>query len=208
MSDDKIELPPESVKPNYGNRLTEGQRKEAMSRWALGDSKLGEMAADYGVTVNALSRLFKRHGVTKGESKDLHARLVKNAQAEVASTVAMDTVQEINKRKIFYSKSFSLLANEKMKLVAKIIRGDTSWALHMADFKAMETASKGLAVDRGETWLALDVINTIDEEQIPDLVWRELTDDDVEQLRDEQRQEAIASGEVPYDELELDDDGK
>tara|TARA_R110000744_G_scaffold81833_8_gene160671 strand:+ start:1069 stop:1698 length:630 start_codon:yes stop_codon:yes gene_type:complete len=189
-------------KPNYGNRMSKEHREEALNRWSRGESTLAEMASDYGVTVNALSRLFKRRGIDKGESAKLYNTMSKMAQSQEVTKHMMDNLEEVGNSKKFFAKSTMFISQLRAKTLTKMKNTETP-GIYLTDLKALTEASKGNALDRAELWKIYKIDESMDEEEMPEYGWFELDERDIADMREAQRLEAIEAGEEPFQESDI-----
>lgn len=201
MSDDKKA----SEKPR--RRMTPAQWAEARAMWASGEFTAEQIAEKFGVARETLSRRFKKDGVKKGQSaidKRVEAEIIEKATKNVDKWAE----RAEQARESFY-KTYEMLHKMTVKTIGDAHRGAGLFSAQ-PDLKALQMAASVMDRVRLNQWAVIGLDKeSADEEEIPELLIRELTPDEVQRLKTMQnsvKDEEIEVGEAdPYLE-DLDDE--
>ena len=160
-------------------RLTDEEFAAAKELYELGKSKIFELAAEFGVSRQALSRRFKDHGVIGGS----RAHELNQATA-VAQKAIVERFAERRAELIEETRMSGITALKQARLIAqKIIVDQMRATLPLGqvddDLKAIGRLNK-ILVDNITTSLAiLQADEHIDEADLPILTIEDLTDNDI-----------------------------
>lgn len=194
---DKVEKE-ESGAPAPSRRLTPREYATAKTMWQSGDYALSEIAEKVGVSAAALSRRFKRDGVKRGSYADKTAAAVQKSIERTAAAQAEELAAYAHDLKTNALKAIDLFNKKAYSDVARAIKDNKPVGERLTDLKALEVASKIIASNyaTGANILGLD--RELDEtEQLSELRIKLMTEDDVKELREQQRREAAeAAGEL------------
>ncbi|KAA5604422.1 hypothetical protein F1188_16315 [Roseospira marina] len=174
-----------------GRKLTPAQWALAVEKWELGAVRLADLSAEFGISETALSLGLKSRGATKGRRAAEHARSVSEAVSEaVRETAVKDALDgaELRKKRINDTKKehyewSAALSKLAMSRVLKAQKDGTPLSDAEGDLKAIRNAMEIIARGRQERWEILDVPSDIDMAELPELVIRDLTDNEVDELR-------------------------
>ena len=195
--------PSEEVVP-VSKRLTPREYAKAKTMWASGDYSLAEISKAVGVSVTAISRRFKKDGVKRGSYAAKTAAAVQKAIEKTAAAQNEELSAYAHDLKMNALKAIDLFNKKAYADVAKSIKDGTPVGEKLTDLKALAEASKIISQNytTGANILGLD--KEIEEvEQLSELRIKLMTEDDVKELREKQRQElAEANGEMIDDELD------
>ncbi|MCJ8600999.1 DNA-binding protein [Klebsiella pneumoniae] len=163
-------------------RLTPTQWAEAEALWASGEFTLTQLEERFGVRRETLSRRFKKKGVEKG--RDLAGRLVSEALKSDAEIRTRERLDKIENRRDQYDKWAFTIAGLTMREIAEARREERSLTMVEGNIKALQRASVTLnkCWDVASRALNMDKTDTVDDD-MPALMFGELTDSQVRQLR-------------------------
>lgn len=184
-------------------RLTPREYARAKTMWTSGDYSLKEISDTVGVSATALSRRFKRDTLTKGSDAKKVSAAVKRAIEKTSAAQAEELAATAHDIKMVALKALELFNKKAYSDVAKSIKDNTPLSDKLNDLKALNEASKiiNLNYQTGARILGLDQALNPDE-QMPELQIHLMTENDVEELRKQQRrEEAEANGEIEDDDL-------
>jgi AraC-like DNA-binding protein len=184
-------------------RLTPREYARAKTMWTSGDYSLKEISDTVGVSATALSRRFKRDTLTKGSDAKKVSAAVKRAIEKTSAAQAEELAVQAHDIKMVALKALELFNKKAYSDVAKSIKDNTPLSDKLNDLKALNEASKiiHLNYNTGARILGLDQALNPDE-QMPELHIKLMTENDVAELRDQQRrEEAEANGEIDDDDL-------
>lgn len=184
-------------------RLTPREYARAKTMWTSGDYSLKEISDTVGVSATALSRRFKRDTLTKGSDAKKVSAAVKRAIEKTSAAQAEELAATAHDIKMVALKALELFNKKAYSDVAKSIKDNTPLSDKLNDLKALNEASKiiHLNYNTGARILGLDQALNPDE-QMPELQIHLMTENDVEELRKQQRrEEAEANGEIADDDL-------
>lgn len=169
-----------------GARLTPEQQQAALAMRAAGYS-ITVIADHTGASVSTLKRLFKRCGVKKGSVSE---ELIEKATVELLQDVeAVETVKREAAALLMDDLALSKRLRQAMAEAAdKLVATDTTQALQVmravssaavALKSTSETLRKSLGLDKDDS--AID--------ELPELTIRVMTNDEIEAVKDEARQQ-------------------
>lgn len=163
-------------------RLTPTQWAEAEALWASGEFTLTQLEERFGVRRETLSRRFKKKGIEKG--RDMAGRLVSEALKSDAEIRTRERLDRIENRRDQYDKWALTLAGLTMREIAEARREERPLAMAEGNIKALQRASVTLTKcwDVASRALNMDKTET-DDDDLPSLMFGELTDSQVRQLR-------------------------
>lgn len=198
-----IEATPSAPEEDKSKRLTPREYARAKTMWQSGDYSLKEISDAVGVSATALSRRFKRDSVSKGSDAKKVSAAVKRAIEKTSAAQAEELASTAHDIKMVALKALELFNKKAYADVAASIKAGTPLSDKLNDFKALNEASKiiNLNYQTGARILGLDQALNPDE-AMPELHIKLMTENDVEELRQQQRrEEAEANGELDDDDL-------
>lgn len=168
-------------------RLTPAQWAEAVALWELGQVTLRDLSAKFGISEPSLSAGLKKRGAVKGSRAHEIGKAAADAAAKAAITEAEDQAEK-RKRRIVETKErhyeyADSLAKLIMKEIVDTVRAGKPVGVSLKSIQALRLAAAGLKDIRAERYAILDVDAEIDQDQLPELTIRELTQDEVEKMR-------------------------
>lgn len=172
-------------------RLTVSDWAEIEELWQLGEHTLVELGEKFGVTPEHLSRELAKRGIKKGTKagviKERVQELVANKQMERAAQ-NVERIQETKEDHYSYAKALSRMM---FTIIATRVKNKQSVAGVKEEVRTIRDALQGMEIARKERYaiLGLDKDEKAGDEITP-LVIKEMTAEDVEQLRNRQRMES------------------
>lgn len=162
-------------------RMTPAQWAEARAMWASGEFTAEQIGEKFGVARETLSRRFKKDGVKKGQSaidKRVEAEIIEKATQNVDKWAE----RAEQARESFY-KTYEMLHKMTVKTIGDAHRGAGLFSAQ-PDLKALQMASSVMDRVRVNQWAVLGLDKeSLDDEEIPELLIRELTPDEVQRLK-------------------------
>ena len=165
--------------------------------WGSGEYTLAQLADKSGLRVETLSRRFKSRGVSKGSSSVEKA--VREAIKDEVIDKTKQRLDKIEQRRDFYDNSALLLAQVTRKTVTDVLKDRGSLSAVEDELKTLQRASATLAkcFDISAKALGMDR-EEIGNDELPELMFGELTLEQVQQIRKAQ------SGEDSFIDAETD----
>lgn len=194
-------------------RLTPKQWAEAETLWELGDVALADLASKFGISEQAVSQHMKKKGVKRGKRAAEHAKKVSDEVARQALEDAAVAAARIRETKEEHYKMAAGVAKLTWSEVLTAKQSGAPLATITNNLKALEVATNILAKARVERYavLGLDKDKEIEDDKLPVLEIAELTQDEIEELRDRDFNEfeelpgtGVTDGSVTGDEEEED----
>jgi len=207
MSEETVTAPEteEAAEKKKTRRLTKAQWAEIKELYELGQATASELAARFDVSVQALSQYFKRHGIKAGsrahEVAKKVAASVTEASAEGASEFVTERRKRIEETKTEHYKMQSTLDKMIFNLAIKAAKEGVPVSTYLEDVKTYRQMKAALAIGRHERYVVLDAEGEIDQKELPELVIRELTDNEVVEIRNRTEDDdfAVELEELPGD---------
>ncbi|EEH4987814.1 DNA-binding protein [Salmonella enterica] len=171
-------------------RLTPAEWAEAEAKWTSGEYTLSKLEEEYGIRRETLSRHFKKRGLEKGA--DSVGKMVRESLKSDAELRAKARADKIEERRTRYDDWAFALGRMVMHEVATAKKESKPLAAIEDDLKSLQRASGTLAkcFDISSKALGMDRAEN-DDEEIPNLVFGELTPSQVAQLRKDDEPEPI-----------------
>lgn len=198
-------------------RLTPREYAKAKTMWASGDYAMREISEAVGVTETALRRRFKRDGVERGQNAKKVAAAVHRSIEKTAAAQAEELASYAHEIKMVALKFNELMIKKAQADVVKSIRDGTPVGDRLNDFKAMSEASKVVSLNYTTAASILGFDKEMpDQQDLPEIQIKIMTEDDVKELRERQRKESAEArgefedlpeeGELSEEELDALDD--
>jgi DNA-binding MarR family transcriptional regulator len=167
-----------------GKRLTEAEWQQIVAIWETGGVRARDIADQFHITAESISRGLKKRGAVYGRHATSAARRLIEAatdEFEVAARRARETKEDHYKISAYFAK----LAAKKIQDAES---GKTSYAQADEEIKALLGAMKVNSAARSERWaiLGLDREDVFDPDTLPELSIREMTGQEVENVKDAQ----------------------
>ncbi len=177
-------------------RMSPAQWAEARAMWVSGEFTLDQIAEKYGVTRETLSRRFNKDGIKKGE-----AAIDKKVEAEIIekATKNVDKWAERGEQtRESYYKALDMLHKMTVKTIVDAQRGSGLFTAQ-PDLKALQMSATTLGMIRQHQWAVIGLDKELGEEDdIPELLVRSLTPDEVQRIR-------MMQSQLPEDDIEIGD---
>lgn len=169
-------------------RMTSAMWAEATAMWSSGEYTQSELSKKFGVSIETLSRRFKKDKVKKGE--DSVATLIKRTVVDNAATRAKERAERAENRRNEFDGYANAIAKLVIKTVAKCSKEERPFATIEGDIKALQRAADAInkSFATVSKALQLDLVEG-EEDDIPKLVVGQLTPEQVEQYRAIQHEE-------------------
>jgi hypothetical protein len=185
--------------------------------WERGDTTYKELCARYGRSYKSFERHFKKHGIVKGAKAAALKEKVAEAMAVEDVNDAQLLAMRIKETKEEHYKMASALGRLSWNEILQAKKDGRAVSTALANLKALHAATVNLKIVREERFaiLGLDRTDAVDLDQIPELIIRELTAEQIEELRKRDHTEAEdlpttphnpSAGEEEPEEPEDDDD--
>jgi hypothetical protein len=178
---------PEDADETTGKVLTPAEWAEVVTLWELGKVTLVDLSAKFGISPAGLSKGLKKRGAVKGsrakEVGDAMAKAVLKVTEEDALTAAEERQAKINETRKSHYDYAKMLASQIMGRLAKAQKDERPFESEMNNIKTLRIAAQGLATIRQERFAILDADKAVDQDELPELVIRDLTEDEITKLR-------------------------
>lgn len=188
----------DEAEASKAKRLTPREYARAKTMWESGEYSLSEISDTVGVSATALSRRFKRDTLSKGSAAKKVSAAVKRAIEKTSAAQAEELASTAHDIKMLALKSIELFNKKNYSDVVNCIKTGKPLADIQGDLKALEIASKIVALNYGTGARILGLDQDINmDDQLPELQIHIMTENDVAELREQQRrEEAEANGEL------------
>lgn len=182
------EAQPENVK---AKRLTEAEYAEARELYELGKMRLVDLSERFGISRQALSQRFKGDGVVYGSrAEEMQAAVSQGVKAAVATTAGQQVAQSLERyaeKRMEWIEETRLNGYKALKqaeilakrVVAEAIANKAPMATTDDDLKAVHRFQKIVADNALARLDILRANEVIDEDDLPNIVFEDLTDDDI-----------------------------
>lgn len=190
--------PEDEIEPG-GRRLTPAEWAEACELWNMAEvATFAELAARYGISATGLSKGLKKRGATHGSKKKaleeaaakaaLEATRAATAKTTAAAIVEEATFASLRKGRIEETKTqhydwITMIGKLTMAELVKAQRAGEAFANVGGNLKALRNAAAIITMVRDERYTLLEAYDEVDEKSLPELVIRDLTENELETLR-------------------------
>lgn len=183
-----------------GRQMKPKEWAEAEALWESGNVTLAELSKRFGKVEETFSRYFASHGIKKGSKQAQTSEMVKEEvvksmvdDAKVLSTRIRETKEE-------HYKMTSAITKLVMNEVLSAKNSGMPYEAKGNNIKALKDAMSVIKMAREERWaiLGLDDPDSINEDELPELMISEMT---AQQIADMHRKQEQASQEF-IDEIE------
>jgi hypothetical protein len=204
MTDLKAETETETP-DKESHRLTEAQWVEVVDLWERGEVRLDDLSARFGISAPALSKGLKRRGAVKGKRAGETAKAVSEALKDAAVEEALSGA-ELRAKRIAETRDQSYtwvegIQKMTMQVLVEAKRDHKPFSVVAGDLKALRTAMNTIAMGRQERWAILDMENEVDDQTLPELVIRDLTENEIEALRQQDDEDALLAGDLSVEDI-------
>lgn len=178
-------------------RMTPAQWTEARAMWASGEFTLEQISEKFAVTRETLSRRFKKDGVAKGQSQ-VDKRVEEEIVQQVVSNQDKWAERAEHVRETYY-KTAETIRNMNLKVIGDAMKGPGAFSAQ-PDLKALGMLISNLEKLRVGQFAITGLDKELaEDDEIPELLVRSLTDSEIQSIRDAQ------SAPQEDDEIELGD---
>ena len=169
-------------KPVKYTRMTPKQWAEAEALWESGEVTFAQLSAKFGKHVRTFKFHFKNHGIVRGSKKAAIKAAVHDAMSEEAAVLAA----RIRETKEDHYKMASGIAKLAWSEILQAKSSGSPLASVINNLKALDTAAAVLVKMRSERYavLGLNEDKAEDDDGLPELIVKELTADQIAELRD------------------------
>lgn len=209
-----------AVKDETKPRMTPLEWAEAEAKWTSGEYTLSKLEDEYGVRRETFSRHFKKRGLEKGA--DSVGKMVRESLKSDAELRAKARAEKIEDRRTRYDDWAFALGRMVMHEVVTAKKESRPLSTIEGELKSLQRASNALskAFEISSKALGMDRVES-DEDEIPNLVFGELTPSQVAKLRQEDdepeniddelldslEEDALIDAESDFDALDEESDG-
>ncbi len=173
-------------------RPTPAEWAEARNFYELGEMRAAELANKLGVTRSALHQHFSKH---KSYFASRKKEIEKKAE-EVVSTFALKRKQRIEETKTQTYEMDSAINAYARKILSDAIKGATPLSVKEKELKALHKLTVINTLTRQGRYHVLDADNEIDENELPSIIFDDLSKKDMDELKRSHKEDE--------DDLELD----
>lgn len=171
-------------------RLTGPDWEQAKQMWASGSFSLSDIATRFNTSITSLHRRFKREGIEKGQNADRFQKAMMQAMENQAIQKAEELAQLAAQFKELHLKGVESLTKRTLLLIQRAAQEGRALATIEDDLKALEKASRILSTNYATAEKILHLNRDPEvEKELPELTIVRLTDEDVAELRRQQRHE-------------------
>jgi hypothetical protein len=168
--------------------LTVTQKAEAVAMWRAGECTLEDLAKKFKKRPETFSRLFKKVGAKKGEAAaEIAKKMAEKAEARALSSVE-EHLAKIAATKDEYFKMSSGIAKLAWAEIVRARQAGLDLAGLKETMQTLKLAGEIIGTSRKELYDLLSVEEADknkDMEELPELTVRELTQGEVNELRDQ-----------------------
>ena len=191
-------------------RLSPYEYEEVKTKWSSGRYSLSDLSEEYGITVAAIQRRLKKDGIEKGQSRDILESAERHLASQNITTAAMiqaeKNAREISEAKELRNKSLKFIEQLTSKTLYDAHKDNKPYASTYGDLKAIGQAAKNLDMVWNGKRELYGIDKADEDDDIPELVIRSMSEEDEEALRAKQTQENIETlGQDMVSELTLED---
>ena len=170
--------------------IKESTWREIEILWESGEVTLRQLSERYGRPSDTFAAHFKKLGIKKGSRAEELRKIVKKHVEEDAHNEAAVLSERIRKTKDEHYKMAEAIAKLTFNELMKVRREDKRFRDCQNDIKTLLLAAEALKRTREERWITLGLDkDAVDEDSLPDLVLRRMTDEDVAQMRAQQQED-------------------
>ena len=182
------------TKVTTGNRLTAEDYEKAKNLRRQEGWSVNKISKEVGVTENALWRRFKADGIKKSSELHLRNQAIEEAKFQAMAQQAATMCEESTEGTRLAQQAAVFLTKANIKLFSDCVRNGTPFSAVFDDAKALGELTKNLSGNIRIARQILEDFKTEDDDTLPELVVRTMTDDDVAQLRIRQDSEKELDG--------------
>lgn len=166
--------------------LTVGEKAEAAALWRAGDVTLAQLSERFKKRPETFSKLFARMGIEKGSGAAAAMKRAEEAVAAKAVSEVEETLKRIAKVKEDHYRMSQMLAVQVFREIQQARAAELDVGKLKDAMAVYKLASEVIGQSRKELFQILNVEKheqKEDESDLPDLMVRELTQDEIGQLQ-------------------------
>lgn len=176
--------------------LNSAQWEEAkLLRQRYGET-LDAIAKKFGITPEALHRRFKRHNIVKGAHADLERKAIERRIENVAADNAQEMITKSEMIRELTLNAVNVVTRFSIRRFQETIQEGKSISLIEKDLRTAKIFLEMMEKSKSFSVEILKEYEKYDEENLPILTIRKLTDDDIETIRIEQAESDEILGEM------------
>jgi hypothetical protein len=187
--------PRKTTKGTHYGQISAGNWAKIEALWESGEATYADLVKTYGRSVSTFERHFRTKKIIKGSKKDEMKARVEQELEKTAVDEATVMAARIRETKEDHYKMASALARLTWNEVLQTKKDGKPMAAALNNLKALDSAMNVLKKAREERYsvLGLDRADSVDPDQVPELVISELTAEQVKLLRDRDHTELDGS---------------
>lgn len=170
--------------PGY-RRLSALEWSEIEAVYALGDATGAELAKKYAISERAISRHMEKKGIRHGMSAAARDAEIKRKLAEETADDVAKRAMRIRKTKEDHYKWSEALAGLTMQEILEAKKAKSSLSSIGNNLRALRIAAETLSRLRDERYQVLDVEAGDNGDELPELVIRNLTADQIKRIQED-----------------------
>lgn len=180
--------------------LNSVEQAQAIAFWKSGTMTLEKLSEKYKVNKSTLTRLFKKAGAEKNETKDATTKVAVAAVEEAILNDAAIYTKRVKETKEDHYKISALLTRIISTKVANAQKDGIPHSNIAGDMKSLHVAASALKILREERYATLGISpdDVADDRPLPDLIVQELT---VEDIRKMAQDNMVGDEDLDYDDL-------
>lgn len=168
-----------------GKRLTAAEWAEIRNLYEMGMMKAKDLADKFGVSRSAISQYFTKHGVKWNVRKEEMEKKVE----ESVITFAMKRKQRIEDTKTQSYELDAAINAFSRKLLSDAIKGSVPLSTRDKELKALHKLAVVNTLTRQGRYAVLDADREIDEAELPEIRFKDLSKEEIEKYRDSDEDE-------------------
>lgn len=181
-------------------RLSPAQWAEIRALWETGEVTLNELADQFCVTERGIQMHFKKHGTIKGAKAKAIAAAV---QEEVFADLFEDPAAMRAKGREARSAAFANAGKIEELVMAQVdaaLKTPTEAYRAASAIRALSLAAQAIERTHKIRWAALGLEQKEDAEELPELIIRDYTEEELNEIRRQQREAYEGQGACDDDE--------
>lgn len=190
-----------------GKRLTPREYRTACQMWESGEYTLKNIAEHFGILPNGLSVRFRKDGIVKGAQAEKHDKAVAASIEKDTARSAMETrklVSELQKNNLTW---LDQITKRTLLIAAQASKENMPLGMFKDDVKVLKDMSDIISKNYGTAAQILRIDEIAEaQEDLPTFSVHEMTAEDVEAIRQNQREQLEEFTIKPSQESEDDDD--
>ena len=183
-------------------KLTPIEKEEVIRHWQLGTGSREELAKKYNVSGSTIARTVK--GIKYGEAEDEIRELADETTAADAKDYAEMRKLRLDKTREEAFKRADTLARILFREIGKTLTDDVNFSDVAPDLKAIKMAAETNQLLRREMYEILGINpKEIDPKELPELVFRIVSDEDIQARAQREAELFNADIEMPADDEKI-----